>query len=92
MDAPPPQEDCTPFVYVANLFLAAGLNVPQVLAQDLTNGFLLLTDLGDDTYLSALDPSSAQKLYSDATDALVKLQLASKPNILPNYDAALLTR
>ncbi|HSI24735.1 MAG TPA: phosphotransferase [Methylotenera sp.] len=92
MDAPPPQENCTPFVYVANLFLAAGLNVPQVLAQDLTNGFLLLSDLGDDTYLSALDPSSAQKLYSDATDALVKLQLASKPNILPNYDAALLTR
>lgn len=92
MDAPPPQEDCTPFVNVANLFLAAGLNVPQVLAQDLTNGFLLLTDLGDDTYLSALNPSSAQKLYGDATDALIKLQLASKPNVLPNYDAALLTR
>jgi aminoglycoside/choline kinase family phosphotransferase len=92
MDAPPPQEDCTPFVNVANLFLAAGLNVPQVLAQDLTNGFLLLTDLGDDTYLSVLNPSSAQKLYGDATDALIKLQLASKPNILPNYDAVLLTR
>jgi aminoglycoside/choline kinase family phosphotransferase len=92
MDAPPPQEDCTPFVKVANLFFAAGLNVPQVLAQDLTNGFLLLTDLGDETYLSALNPSSAQKLYGDATDALVKLQLASKPDILPNYDAVLLTR
>jgi aminoglycoside/choline kinase family phosphotransferase len=92
MDAPPPQEDCTPFVKVANLFLAAGLNVPQVLAQDLTNGFLLLTDLGNDTYLSVLNPSSAQKLYGDATDALVKLQLASKPNILPNYDTVLLTR
>lgn len=50
MDAPPPQEDCTPFVNVANLFLAAGLNVPQVLAQDLVNGFLLLSDLGNDTY------------------------------------------
>src|SRR5688572_31712146 len=65
MDAPPPQEDCTPFVNVANLFLAAGLNVPQVLAQDLSNGFLLLTDLGDDTYLSALNPTTAQKLYGD---------------------------
>ncbi len=92
MDAPPPQEDCTPFVNIANLFLAAGLNVPQVLAQDLTNGFLLLTDLGDDTYLNALNPKTAQKMYGDATDALIKLQLASKPNILPNYDAALLTR
>lgn len=92
MDAPPPQEDCTPFVNIANLFLAAGLNVPQVLQQDLTNGFLLLTDLGDDTYLSALNPTTAQKLYGDATDALIKLQLASQPNILPNYDAALLMR
>lgn len=92
MDAPPPQEDCTPFVNVASLFLAAGLNVPQVLAQDLTNGFLLLTDLGDDTYLSALNSTTAQKMYADATDAVIKLQLASKPNILPNYDATLLTR
>jgi N-acetylmuramate 1-kinase len=92
MDAPPPQEDCTPFVNVANLFLAAGLNVPQVLAQDLANGFLLLSDLGNDTYLSALNPTTAQKMYGDATDALIKLQIASKPNILPNYDAALLTR
>ncbi len=97
MDAPPPQEDCAPFVNIAELFLTAGLNVPQVLAQDLSNGFLLLSDLGDDTYLSALNPQSdrlktAQKIVGDATDALIKLQLASKPNILPNYDAALLTR
>lgn len=92
MDAPPPQEDCTPFVNVANLFLAAGLNVPQVLAQDLANGFLLLSDLGSDTYLSALNTTTAQKMYGDATDALIKLQLASKPIVLPNYDAALLTR
>lgn len=92
MDAPPTKEDCTPFVNVANLFLAAGLNVPQILAQDLANGFLLLTDLGDDTYLSALNSTTAQKMVGDATDALIKLQLASKPNSLPNYDAALLTR
>lgn len=92
MDAPPPQEDCAPFVNVANLFLAAGLNVPEVLQQDLTNGFLLLTDLGDDTYLSTLNPTTAQKMYADATDALIKLQLASKPDTLPNYDVALLTR
>lgn len=92
MDAPPPQEDCAPFVNVANLFLTAGLNVPQVLAQDLANGFLLLSDLGDATYLSALSPTTAQKMYGDATDALFKLQLASKPNTLPNYDTVLLTR
>jgi len=92
MDAPPPQEDCTPFVKIAALMLDAGLNVPQVIAQDLENGFLLLSDLGDDTYLSQLNESNAQALYGAATDALVKLQLASKPDILPPYDEALLTR
>jgi N-acetylmuramate 1-kinase len=97
MDAPPPQEDCTPFVKVAKLLLDAGLNAPQVLAQDLENGFLLLSDLGDDTYLSQLnakkqDLKFAQNLYGDATDALIKMQLASKPEQLPPYDEALLNR
>ena len=92
MDAPPPQEDCTPFVKVAKLMLDAGLNAPKVIAQDLAQGFLLLSDLGDDTYLSKLNAENAQVLYGDATDALIKLQLASKPDILPSYDEALLTR
>ena len=92
MDAPPPQEDCTPFVKVAKLMLDAGLNAPKVIAQDLTQGFLLLSDLGDDTYLSKLNAENAQVLYGDATDALIKLQLASKPDILPSYDEALLAR
>lgn len=92
MDAPPPQEDCTPFVNVANLLLASGLNVPNVLAQDLTQGFLLLSDLGDNTYLSKLDTQTAPKLYQDATNTLIKMQLSSKPQVLPAYDEALLTR
>lgn len=92
MDAPPSHEDCTPFIKVAQLFLAAGLNVPQIIAQDLAQGFLLLSDLGDDTYLSQLQPGNAIKLYGDATNALIQLQLASKPDVLPNYDEALLTR
>ncbi|HYN55106.1 MAG TPA: phosphotransferase [Methylotenera sp.] len=92
MDAPPPQEDCAPFVNVAKLFLDAGLNVPEVLAQDLAHGFLLLTDLGDVTYLSQLNNDSAASLYQDANKALIKLQLASKEGMLPNYDLALLNR
>jgi N-acetylmuramate 1-kinase len=92
MDAPPPQEDCTPFVKVAKLLLDADLNVPEVIAQDLTNGFLLLSDLGDDTYLQHLNNDTAQMLYGDATSALIKMQLASQPNVLPPYDDALLTR
>ena len=92
MDAPPPQEDCTPFVKIAKQFLDAGLNVPKVIAQDLANGFLLLSDLGNDTYLQHLNNETAQMLYFDATNALIKLQLASKNHDLPPYDEALLTR
>ena len=97
MDAPPQQEDCAPFVKIAQLLLDAGLNAPKILAQDLTNGFLLLSDLGDTTYLSQLNAQrenigQAQKLYSDATNALIKMQLASQADALPAYDEALLTR
>lgn len=92
MDAPPLQENCTPFVQVAALFGDAGVNVPKVIAQDLERGFLLLTDLGDVTYLSQLNNDTASSLYQDANMALIKLQLASKQDVLPNYDAALLTR
>ncbi|OYY50782.1 MAG: aminoglycoside phosphotransferase [Methylophilales bacterium 28-44-11] len=92
MDAPPPQEDCRPFVHVAELLLTAGLNVPKVIAQELDIGFLLLSDLGDTTYLSVIDADNAPRLYGDATQALIQMQLASQPNILPPYDEALLMR
>ena len=92
MDAPPPQEDCGPFVRVAELFAAAGVNVPRILAQDLARGFLLLTDFGSTTYLDALAHSDADALYRDALGALVRLQAASKPGVLPEYDEALLRR
>jgi len=68
------------------------MHVPKVLAQDLAQGFLLLSDLGDVTYLSQLNDDTAPRLYHDANMALIKLQLASTPDVLPNYDEALLTR
>ena len=94
MDAPPAQEDCRPFVQVAALLRAAGVNAPEVLAQDLAQGFLLLTDLGPTTYLAALnaDASRANALYQDASAALIRFQLASQPDVLPAYDRALLLR
>lgn len=92
MDAPPAHENCEPFVRIATLFGAAGMHVPEVIAQDLAQGFLLLSDLGDVTYLSQLNETTAPALYHDANMALIKLQLASKPGVLPNYDDALLTR
>jgi aminoglycoside/choline kinase family phosphotransferase len=88
MDAPPAREDCKPFIHVAQLFGQAGVSVPRILAQDLNQGFLLLSDLGDTTYLSALqsDSASAKSLYQDALSALVKIQKISTPNDLPVYD------
>ncbi len=92
MDAPPSHEDCRPYVRVARLLKAAGVNAPEILAQDLEQGFLLLTDFGTTTYLAALDADNADRLYLDANAALVRIQLASRPGVLPDYDAELLTR
>ncbi len=92
MDAPPDRENCLAFVHVAHLFAEAGVHVPEIRAQDLERGFLLLSDLGSTTYLDALDERSAGRLYGDALDALLRIQLASRPGVLPDYDKQLLER
>ena len=92
MDAPPAQEDCRPFVHVARMLAAAGVHAPQVLAQDLDQGFLLLTDLGTRTYLEELTEKNAAALFADAVDALLRWQLATRAGELPPYDEALLRR
>jgi aminoglycoside/choline kinase family phosphotransferase len=92
MDAPPDREDCRPFVHVARLLHQAGVHAPEVRAQDLAQGFLLLTDLGTRTYLQELAPGNAPQLFADATEALIRWQLATRPGELPPYDEALLRR
>jgi len=92
MDAPPEHEDCRPFVRVAGLLHDAGVHAPDILAQDLERGLLLLSDLGSTLYIDALNETNAGDLFRDALDALVKWQLASRPDALPPYDEALLRR
>lgn len=95
MDAPPPQEDVRPFVRIAELLRAAGLNTPPVLAADETLGFLLLGDLGEQLYLQALqqaDAARADTLMRDALAALARMQQHVNPATLPPYDEALLRR
>lgn len=91
MDAPPTHENCRPFVEIGERLNSAGLNVPRVLAQDLEQGFLLLTDLGTHTYFQALtegvDHQRLHRLYRPALHALVRMQQASCDG-LPRYDAA----
>lgn len=96
MDAPPEQEDCRPFLKVAALLLDAGLNAPQILALDLARGYLLLSDLGRQTYLQAfeggLDVEAQGQLMDQAITALLQWQQATRPGVLPPYDEALLRR
>lgn len=93
MDAPPDKEDSRPFVEIGRQLHAIGLNVPEILAEDLTQGFLLLSDLGSQPYLSALNVSTVDRLYGDALGALAVLQTCGPGSeALPPYDEALLRR
>lgn len=92
MDAPPDREDCRPFIQVADLLKKAGLHAPQVLDADIDRGYLLLTDLGRQTYLDVLNEENAESLMSAAIDALIHWQKASRPGVLSPYDATLLRR
>lgn len=90
MDAPPEQEDCQPFIDITDRLLACGVNVPVIHGHDLQNGFLLLSDLGNEQYLSHLKGTAADTLYKSAIDSLVRFQLAASTDGLPIYDKALL--
>jgi aminoglycoside/choline kinase family phosphotransferase len=92
MDAPPPQENCKPFVDIAFLLAKSGINVPQIYAEDLERGFLLLNDLGNKTYLDVIDSENADDLFKDALQALLAFQQLPMVAPLPSYDVALLRR
>ncbi len=91
MDAPPSHEDCRPFVDVAARLISTGVSVPRILAQDLSQGFLLLQDFGRVTYQTALEspegPAASAALYREACSALVRFQAAAPTAGLPAYDA-----
>ena len=88
MDAPPEKEHCKPFVHVTELIRSVGVNAPRIIAIDLAQGFLLLDDLGNKPYLDHLNKETADNLYIDAIDALIKIQTIDA--ILPVYSATLL--
>ncbi|CAM5179702.1 Aminoglycoside phosphotransferase domain-containing protein OS=Castellaniella defragrans OX=75697 GN=HNR28_001777 PE=4 SV=1 [Castellaniella defragrans] len=90
MDAPPPHEDCAPFVRMAQRLHEGGLRVPVIHAQDLRQGFLLLSDLGTLNFFDAIgqgldDADGLQQHYRGALQALVRLQQCPAQD-LPAYD------
>ncbi|MFO7593279.1 MAG: phosphotransferase [Pseudomonadota bacterium] len=93
MDAPPEKEDSGPFVRIGRQLRDIGLNVPEIMAEDLARGFLLLSDLGSQQYLDVLDGRNVERLYGDAMEALATLQARGPgQGILPPYDRELLWR
>ena len=92
MDAPPDKESCDSFIDVAARLRAAELMAPEIIAQNLEQGFLLVTDFGNDSYLSQLDDASEGGLYADALSALLSMQTQVESDGLPAYDGVLLNR
>lgn len=99
MDAPPEQEPCQSFVHVQKILADAQLTVPAILSWDEASGFMLLSDLGQQTLLQWVQaqapdnlPQAAQAFFEKATDELVVLQKASEPNVLPAYSEEVLRR
>lgn len=93
MDAPPEHENCEPFIRIAKLLNEAGLHAPVCGAFNAEKGFLLLSDLGSETYLQKLQaqPEAAKTLYPQALAALAQMQIRATPlAAVPAYNEALL--
>lgn len=92
MEASAERASCTPFVRIARLLAGGGVHVPEILAENLEQGWLLLNDLGRQTYLDVLNAGNADQLFGAAIDALIAQQQIACPDDFPHYDAALLRR
>ncbi len=95
MDAPPDKEDCRPFIKLAAALEQAGVSAPRVLDQNLELGFIVLTDLGDTTYLTAFEDADLEqlgRLMTDAQDVIHRIQDRVDARTLARYDEELLMR
>jgi aminoglycoside/choline kinase family phosphotransferase len=94
MDAPTPAEDCSRFVATQQAFAQAGLQVPQIIAQDIQHGLLVLSDLGDILLLSRLTSDTATGFYRQALAQLTQVRTisATSSGPLPVFDQAFLLR
>ncbi len=92
MDSPPDKEDVKPWLRIRAMLEGAGVRVPQVACEDDAQGFLLMEDLGPDTYLSVLHADNADALFDAAIGQLLRIQAIPVPDDFPRYDEALLLR
>ena len=90
MDAPPEKEPCDAFVNIAKKLTGIRLSAPEIIHENHDQGFLVLTDFGDESFLQALTPENANSLYGDAKSAILQMQTRINADDLPEYDEALL--
>src|SRR5664279_4632457 len=91
MDAPPDKENVEPWLDVGPRLRDAGLHAPEVFAMDRAQGFVLMEDLGTRMYLPALNETTVDTLYSQALDALLRMQTHVAVAGLPHFNEAFMT-
>lgn len=74
MDAHEPTEKVPEFVQIDTLLQDMGYSAPEILAYDLDNRFILLEDLGDQTFTYCLEKGMDRyELYQTATEVIIDL-------------------
>jgi aminoglycoside/choline kinase family phosphotransferase len=86
MDAPPKKESTQLFLDIANLFINAQVNVPEIYKFDTKLGVILMQDFGSTTYLDAINKENARNLYGDAVRALISIQKNVGTKKMQHYD------
>lgn len=93
MDAPPPKENVRPFLHVARTLTGFGYSAPRVMGAEEEQGFVLLEDLGDESYNRRIAAGADEaELYGAAVDLLADLAQRSAPASLPVFDDARILR
>ena len=89
MHAPPPHEDPAPFLHAAQWLSANEMRAPDILAQDVREGWVLIEDFGDRRMREWIDegPGEEEAIYAAAIDALVALHRLPPGPFAP-YDLA----
>jgi len=74
VDAPPDTENNPAFVAIADALVESGLDAPIVYALDISRGYMLLSDLGDQQLLGLLNSDTVDAYYRKALSDLVLMQ------------------
>ena len=89
VDAPPAHENNPGFVQIGRLLKDNGIHVPDFFATDFEQGFLLLSDFGDQLLLPLLDAKTVDGFYGQAMATLLNIQQVPMTSLktLPDYSA-----